>query len=461
MLPRSLWLRVPLVALALTVVAWLAWYGLARWQLDRTKDSLRAAGLPMTADEVIPAPIPEDENAASLLQLAAPIWEKIKERDDFIDARVGSNSPELAPEKFDHDRLARLQAQMQQLETQELFRLMRDAARRPAAVFDRDYSKGFAVDSGPLNPLFSAVQFLGTKAWLASREGNQEEAADDVLTVSRLASFALRDVLLLGWMIGVSFDQLSMIYAQSVIAELPAGSFQKQEWQALDELWVAHGAEARADLIRAIDGERVLFGMRLLEQVTAGPVSLGREVAKVVNSFSPGDAGAVRWMMGFYETALAPLLVSDYAAYLRLMLLVRGTLKESQAGQAKADTFAHAVPKWAIISRTTAPSYDGIQKLLAEYEVILQLGRLGLALEDFRSREGKYPATLPDLGLPEAAITDPFTGQPFIYRTERDNVLVYSVGFDREDGGGVPRAGVGRRDLVWRVDRKRGGPAGN
>jgi hypothetical protein len=85
--------------------------------------------------------------------------------------------------------------------------------------------------------------------------------------------------------------------------------------------------------------------------------------------------------------------------------------------------------------------------------VNLQLGRLGLALEDFRSREGKYPATLPELGLPEKAITDPFTGRPFIYRTERDNVLVYSVGFDREDGGGVPRASGGRRDLVWRIER--------
>ena len=53
----------------------------------------------------------------------------------------------------------------------------------------------------------------------------------------------------------------------------------------------------------------------------------------------------------------------------------------------------------------------------------------------------------------EAAITDPFTGQPFIYRVEGDNMLVYSVGFDREDGGGVPRGVDGRRDVVWRIAR--------
>ena len=81
---------------------------------------------------------------------------------------------------------------------------------------------------------------------------------------------------------------------------------------------------------------------------------------------------------------------------------------------------------------------------------------MGLALEDYRSREGEYPATLPDIGLPEAAITDPFTGQSFIYRVEGDNMLVYSVGFDREDDGGVPRGVDGRRDVVWKIER---GPA--
>ena len=452
-LRRSRWLRVPLGALALAAVAWLAWYGLARWQLERTKDSLRAAGLPMTTEEVIPAPIPEDENAASLLERAEPMWIELKSRGDFVDARVGSNAPELAPEKFDQDRLAQLQAQMQRPDTQELFRLMQDAARRPAAVFDRDYAKGAAVDIGPLNPLFSAVQFFGTKAWLAAREGNQKDAADDLLTVSRLASFALRDVLLLGWIIGASFDQLSITSAQSVIAELPPGSFRKQDWQALDDSWAQHAAAARDNLVGSMDGERVLVAMWMLEQVISGQLLLRQEVPKVVNAWYPDETGRVRWMTGFYETALAPLLVSDYAAYLRLMLSVRETVQNGRTGASAEESFARNVPGWALIARKLASSYDGTRKLLEDYEVNLQLGRLGLALEDFRSHEGKYPATLPDLGLPEATITDPFTGRPFIYRTERDNVLVYSVGFDREDDGGVPRASGGRRDLVWRIER--------
>lgn len=455
---RSLWLWVPLGAVALTAFAWLGWYGMACWELERTKDKLRELELPMAAQEIIPGPIPENQNAAPLLKSAESLWKQIKDRQDFIDARVGSSSPDLAPEKFDENRLAQLQAQMEWPEVQELFHLMNEAARRPSAVFDRDYSKGVAADTTPLNPLFSAVQFLPTKAWLAARGGNQKEAVENLLTCSRLASFGLRDVFLIGWMIGASFDGIAASGAQEVIAELPPGSFRMKDWQALDDSWKKHAAEARGDLVRAIDGERVLLGMWIFERVILRRTSLSEQSAKVFNAMYPDKAWILRWITNLYETALAPLLVSDYAAYLRLMVSVRERLASGQAGQPGQDSFASAVSNWAVISRTAAPTYDGTRKMLEEYEAKLRIDRLGLALEDYRSREGTYPTALPDLGLPEAAITDPFTGQPFIYRTEGDDVLVYSVGFDREDDGGVPRAAGGRRDLVWRIERGEVGP---
>jgi hypothetical protein len=452
-LHRSLWLRVPLGFLALAAVAWLAWYGLAWWQLDRLKEEIRAKGIPMTEAEVLPARIPDEENAAPLLQRAEAVWREIKSREDFIDARLRSLAPELAPEKFDRERLAQLTAQMQWPEMQEFFRLMREAVRRPAAVPERDSSKGYVTETGLLNPLFAAVQFSGAKAWLAAKEGNQSEAAEDVLTTARLASFGLRHDFLLGWMIGVSFDQMAIGAAQSVMAELPAGSFRMQDWQALADLWARHAAEARADLVRTMDGERVLLGMWFFERVLAGRISLMQEIAKSPNVMPSDEAGLARWIGGLYVTALAPLLVSDYAAYLRLMVSVREALSNGQTGKPREESFVRSVPRWALLARTTAPSYDRMPKLLEEYEVSLQLARLGLALEDFRSREGKYPASLQDLGLPDERITDPFSGRPFIYHTENNNVLVYSVGFDRKDDGGLHAPPKEQHDIVWRVER--------
>ncbi len=50
----------------------------------------------------------------------------------------------------------------------------------------------------------------------------------------------LKDVFLIGWMIGASFDGIAASGAQVVIAELPPGSFRMKDWQALDDSWKKH-----------------------------------------------------------------------------------------------------------------------------------------------------------------------------------------------------------------------------
>ena len=68
-----------------------------------------------------------------------------------------------------------------------------------------------------------------------------------------------------------------------------------------------------------------------------------------------------------------------------------------------------------------------------------------------------FPESLDALGL--ADLVDPFDEAPLRYRTEGDGFVVYSVGDDQNDNGGIPRQ---RRttsdpryrtpeyDLVWR-----------
>jgi len=84
----------------------------------------------------------------------------------------------------------------------------------------------------------------------------------------------------------------------------------------------------------------------------------------------------------------------------------------------------------------------------------------GLALERFRQREGAYPSALEEL-VPEDLArlpADPFAGraQVLSYRAAANGTgrtLLYSVGPDGEDHGGVARDPVtGRGDLAYPVD---------
>lgn len=453
---RSPWLWAIIGAVFLILAVWPAWYAGAWWRLQKAKAEIVAAGLPTTEAEVIPKPISAEQNAAPLLVGVEKIWQALKDSEGFIKASPGANDAERNPLMFDADRLNQLQVQLQKPEVREMFRLMTEASRKPTAWFKRDYSNALRIEMEPLASLLSAVQLLCADAWLAAQKGNQKEAADDLLTCSKLSLFGLQDILLIGWLVGVSVDNLSVNTAQLVISKLPPGSFTMDDWKALGDSWLKHEGEAQAQLCKALDAERVIYGGYVFEGAMQGCFSLGDMVVDTL-SIDGASPRAAEWRetMNGYQTVGRPLVLSDYVAYLQMMQAVRSEIEKgiTPQGSAASDKFSGSVPKYAVLTRLSAPVFDVIPARLAEYEVNLQLGRLGLALEDFRSREGKYPATLPELGLPEKAITDPFTGRQFIYRTERDNVLVYSVGFDREDGGGVPRASGGRRDLVWRIER--------
>ncbi|MCR9119854.1 MAG: general secretion pathway protein GspG, partial [bacterium] len=79
-----------------------------------------------------------------------------------------------------------------------------------------------------------------------------------------------------------------------------------------------------------------------------------------------------------------------------------------------------------------------------------------LAIELYRREHGKLPAELSDLVpdfLDEVPI-DPFTGDPLIYRVDEDAIVIYSVGRNGVDDGGVVNKEGEPLDHVVRVLRK-------
>ncbi len=72
--------------------------------------------------------------------------------------------------------------------------------------------------------------------------------------------------------------------------------------------------------------------------------------------------------------------------------------------------------------------------------------QIALALKAYKGEQGRYPNSLADLEeagwkLP----TDPFTGKPYHYRKERKGFLLWSLGPDMQDDGGVFRRPLYRK----------------
>lgn len=103
--------------------------------------------------------------------------------------------------------------------------------------------------------------------------------------------------------------------------------------------------------------------------------------------------------------------------------------------------------------------YSGLAKDLAHladtwgrWIADLRVRRACLRLLQERLKSGSLAKTLPDFG--EDSI-DPFTGQPLCYKVHGKGFMVYSVGPDRHDDGGLPRTTENAPyDIVINMDSK-------
>ncbi len=90
---------------------------------------------------------------------------------------------------------------------------------------------------------------------------------------------------------------------------------------------------------------------------------------------------------------------------------------------------------WSLATSTMM--FDvGILSHATGMQAALHCVRAAVAVQRFWETHGRPPGSLDSLGLPPAAIRDPFGGGPLVYRVEGEVVTIYSIGRDQRDDGG-------------------------
>lgn len=263
-----------------------------------------------------------------------------------------------------------------------------------------------------------------------------------------MANFALTGPVLIDWLVGLAVDYQSVIMTAAALSVMPEGAFKAPEWSAISGLWEQHRAKATSGLQHVIDGERILAGGWIFDRVLGKGDSLTELIAAMtMESVKTSDQRGMELTFWLYQYPLRPLLIEDHTAYLRFLLSLRRAASEPLRPET-ASELAADIPRTAIFTRLAAPGLEGILEITAEYQVLLQLGQIGLALEDYRARHGSYPETLDKSGLSREMIEDPFSGQAFVYRPSERGVLLYSLGRNRLDDQATHR-----KDLIWQVER--------
>jgi len=307
-----------------------------------------------------------------------------------------------------------------------------------------------------LNRMRMAVRLLALESWSRAAGGDAAGAMKAVRCGLRIGGFNFYDGVLISFLVAASSDALTLNWAGAALGQMDPAAVPAAELEALSAQLAARRAEVRPAFVRALNLERLAFGVWAFEGLLSNRLRWSQLLANPRNGPPQLGQGAIEASLtDSYAWLGRPLLKGDYAAYLGLMMRYQEmAAKPFEPTMSGFEDLLRGVPRSAILTRIAVPAYETCYKLVGEYEALLGVARVGLALEAHRVTKGTYPARLADVpGIGELA-RDPCSGGELIYRPDAGGCRIWGVGADgRDDGGGRKGGGTKTHDIVWEIAR--------
>ncbi len=431
-----------IVILAVTYAILLA---RATGKLRRAYAALAAEGRPMRAAEVMPAKIPDSENAAVLYRrallmlMSQPVGDKSVF--DWLHPTPLLGQGKAADQK-------KREVIGQEVVAQALA-LIAEGTRRPACQFDKNLgdSPGLVLANQQMTEVEELQPVIAARVWWEMQAGHWDKAWDLLFLELKFVDSLRGDLLFTS-----QEHRLMTIWVMCSITIrnlCESAPLDASRYQALEGL--LKGLDNTDPLVRAVDAERLLIAEPFF--------NLPRnELYRVLGGKSPlpGLFKAIG-RLAFTVTAVKPRLVADHAAYLNLarkrVQLWQGPYRDRK----EIDAFLHN-SSWNVLTHRVARDGGFDPEHYWRMVTELHLTRAGLALLQYQQAHGTFPGTLEALGV--KGLTDPYTGKALLYRPAGEGFVVYSVGQDHQDNGGNPKPDERDRqrrhdpyDEVWRFPK--------
>ena len=323
---------------------------------------------------------------------------------------------------------------------------LRALAKRGGPVYPLDFSEGFAKELPHLPKMQDFARLLSLNAMANARAGNYEEAVKDIVAGLQLAGALAGEPVLISQSVRVAMTGTIVSAVENSFdwGELPTGLAEEIMRQAAR-------SDHRDALTDALRAERQTM-LNYWTEVESDGSTL------VMDSFGNSVPDRIAAMV-VTSPFMRPWRNLDMAEYGDLM--ERGI-------EASELAYHEAIPALLAISDDFGnlsfmristplliPNFRVFHIAQARMEAQLDLLQIGLALESYNVEYGEYPASLDAVasvisgGLP----VDPYTGEWYHYENRGAAFLLYSVGPNMVDDGGVHDPNQG--DIVWRGEQKR------
>lgn len=454
------WLKRALVALLvlfiLALIVHQVWNYRAGKALERELDAIRAAGDPLTLEELWPPEIePKSENAAYLYQaafnlLAAGGFEEAERSLGEVDL---DDDPAAWPEETAARIRDLIERYAQPLE------LIRRAAQMERSRFDLDLTFPGTVSMEHLIGLSKASRLLRWSALLRLRDGDVNGALEDARTAFLLTNAVADEPVIISLLFRSTLINGSLATTELVLGEHQPGPETSRAF--LRDLQPA-AASLRAHLVRVFKGERVAFRTLMapfsgqwdiipLEMRVAAPYIPRRSISAFLGR------PFIRSMLLGYLNMVPRIVEISRADWVDARPLMEAL--EADAAEWETRYMRHYS---RIFAAMIVPALIRLKQVETRTEARLAGAEAALALKLYRADRGEYPDSLDALApeFLESVPRDPFAGEPLKYVREGEGFLVYSLGPNGVDDGGLTetettgrKVNPGADDIAWRARR--------
>ena len=427
-------------------LAFVCWRILVAVQVDSLLDEISRRGEPADAPALNASysPVPDTENAA-LMWLAG--YEQLvslnstnQEPWSTLKLPPRTASPTL---QFVSEAKAIIASNHVALGT------FRRAASLTKCRYPVDLSQDCWLDLPHLSKLNSVARLLRLEACIATEAGDFDSAISALVTVLAAAQSLKAEPTGISMSARFSLDTIAFETLQRLLnnALLTEGN--------LEALASAFASIEDADnLARVLKGERALIASRLRN-------------AKSLMSYMDAEEDRSRCRAETKSTEL----VFDFSGFvlrdLRFCLSAFETAVED-ASTPDPVRFARR-GNWEMINNRSRSGYYVMSSLLlaplpnilirdVEHRARARVAQVAIAVERYRAIHGTLPSELAFQNRKSATLVDPFDGQPIRFERRNGGYIVYSIGRDAFDDGGIAPSG-GRwtknqaEDLTFIVER--------
>lgn len=402
---------------------------------------------PMSREDVIPAEIPNSENAAPLYEsailyieaqpVATERWRnKLGPKKDLL-VYLGELSGKFMDGDLPPDKKDEFQQLIRQDSVVLAMSIVEQAVDRRSCRFDHDYDAGLNILLTHLGKMRNLSRILAAKGLLEAQTGSPENTWEKVPTQLKLADGLLNEPLIVSQLVRIRMIERACRTIRELYEITPPTERQSRDIADLLEAY-----DSIQPLVRAFDGERVLLD----EWVFNLPKRRLLSEDDIVGS-----------SFGFFKILkiyFKPTFLADHAAYLRMSLEFAKRIERPYSSEEMQvlEKFEDENERYPITNALT-PAMRRVKEIQCEMLAELHITRTGLTLLQYKRSEGAFPDTLETLKLSNT--NDPFSNESLRYKPQEEGFVLYSVGSDQKDNDGSPKQKDQKDnwDIVWRFPR--------